>query len=46
MNDGAIINIISTLSNIGGIYLRNSIIFNNALFTYDCVNGEMEQIMY
>ena len=40
VNDGAEINIQSSSSNIGGIYLRDSIIFNNGIYTYSCSNGE------
>ena len=40
VNEGATINIQSSSGNTGGIYLRSSIIFNNAIFTYICVNGE------
>ena len=39
VNDGANINISSTSTNIGGIYLGNSIIFNNAVFTNYCQKG-------
>ena len=39
VNDGPTINIESSLSNVGGIYLRKSITFNNAIFTYSCPNG-------
>ena len=39
VNDGPTINIESSLSNVGGIYLRKSITFNNAIFIYSCPNG-------
>lgn len=39
VNDGPTINIQSSSSNVGGIYLRNSVTFNNAKFTYSCSNG-------
>ena len=40
VNEGATINIQSSSGNVGGIYLRSSIIFNNAIFTYSCENGQ------
>jgi len=39
VNDGITINIESSLSNAGGIYLRNTITFSNAIYTYNCPNG-------
>ena len=39
VNDGITINIESSSSNAGGIYLRNTITFNNAIYTYSCPNG-------
>lgn len=44
VNDGANIKISSNSTNIGGIYLINSIIFNNAVFTYSCKNGRNNTI--
>ena len=37
VNDGAEINIKSSSSNIGGIFLRDSIIFDNGIYTYSCL---------
>ena len=39
VNDGITINIESSSSNAGGICLRNTISFNNAIYTYSCPNG-------
>ena len=39
VNGGPTINIKSTSSYVGGIYLRDSITFNNAKYTYSCSNG-------
>lgn len=39
VNEGSTINIQSTSTNAGGIYLRTAITFNNAIFTYSCSNG-------
>ena len=39
VNDGITINIESSSLNAGGIYLRNTISFNNAIYTYSCPNG-------
>ena len=44
VNDGANINIFSTSTNIGGIYLGNFIIFNNAVFSYSCKKGRNNTI--
>ena len=44
VNDGPTINIESSTSNVGGIYLRESITFNNAIFTYSCPNGGSHSI--
>ena len=44
VNDGPTINIESSTSNVGGIYLRDSITFNNAIFTYSCPNGGSHSI--
>jgi len=39
VNDGPTINIQSSSSNAGGIYMRKEIIFNNAKYTYSCTSG-------
>ena len=39
VNNGATIKVESTSSNAGGIYLRTSITFNNAIYTYSCQSG-------
>ena len=39
VNDGATIKIESSSSDAGGIYLRNSIIFNDATYIYSCSSG-------
>ena len=44
VNDGASISIASENNNIGGIYLRNGITFNNAVYTYSCPNGAYHAI--
>ena len=44
VNDGPTIKITSTSTNAGGVYLRTSITFNNAIFTYSCTNGENHAI--
>ena len=44
VNDGATINVESSSSNAGGIYLRTSITFNNAKYTYSCSSGENHAI--
>ena len=44
INDGPTIKITSTSTNAGGVYLRSSITFNNAIFTYSCTNGENHAI--
>ena len=44
VNDGATINIQSTSSNAGGVYLRKSITFNNVIYTYSCSNGKNHAI--
>ena len=40
INGGPTIKISSSSTSVGGIYLRSSITFNNAIFTYSCTNGE------
>ena len=40
VNGGPTIKISSSSTSVGGIYLRSSITFNNAIFTYSCTNGE------
>ena len=44
VDGGAIVNIESDSSNIGGIYLRKSITFSNAIYKYDCSNGDKHAI--
>jgi len=44
VNGGPTINIESSIPNVGGIYLRDSITFNNAKFTYSCPNGGSHSI--
>ena len=44
VNDGPTINIQSTSSTVGGIYLRTAINFNNAIFTYICSSGAKHAI--
>ena len=44
VNDGATINIQSTSSNAGGVYLRSSITFNNVIYTYSNSNGKNHAI--
>ena len=44
INDGATINIESSSSNSGGVYLRSFITFNNAKFTYTSSTGENHAI--
>jgi len=44
VNDGPTIKITSTSTNAGGVYLRTSITFNNAIFTYSCTNGKNHAI--
>ena len=40
VNDGPTINIQSSSTNAGGVYLRTAVTFNNAKFTYSGTNGE------
>ena len=44
VNGGPTINRESSIPNVGGIYLRDSITFNNAKFTYSCPNGGSHSI--
>ena len=44
VNDGASITVQSSSTNAGGVYLRTSITFNNALYTYSCTSGENHAI--
>lgn len=44
VNDGATINIQSSSSNAGGVYLRSSITFNNVIYTYSCSSGKNHAI--
>ena len=44
VNDGATIQIVSTLSTTGGIYMRKSITFNNAKIGYLAENGTLHAI--
>ena len=44
VNDGPSINIKSTSSNVGGIYMRKEINFNNAKYTYSCTSGSKHAI--
>ena len=39
VNGGPTIKISSSSSSVGGIYLRDSITFNNAIYTYSCSSG-------
>jgi len=44
VNDGATITISSTSSNVGGIYLRKAITFNNAVLVHNCPSGSEHAI--
>ena len=44
VNDGATINMQSSSSNAGGVYLRSSITFNNVIYTYSCSSGKNHAI--
>ena len=44
VEDGATINVESRSSNAGGLYLRQSITFNNAIYVYNCPIGENHAI--
>ena len=44
VNDGPTINIQSSSTNAGGVYLRTAVTFNNAKFTYSGSNGENHAI--
>ena len=44
VNEGPTINVESTSSTIGGIYLRKEINFNNAMYIYNCPNGKNHAI--
>jgi len=44
VNDGANIRVQSESTTVGGIYLRNGITFNNAVYIYDCPNGKNHSI--
>ena len=44
VNGGPTINIQSSSTNAGGVYLRSAVTFNNAIFTYSCSSGENHAI--